>query len=51
VETVDQLKFLRSQRCDTVQGYHLYRPLPEAEVAAVLKLNRMRRDSLVPVYA
>jgi diguanylate cyclase (GGDEF)-like protein len=51
VETLDQLKFLRSQRCDTVQGYHLYRPLPEAEVAAVLKLNRMRRDSLVPVYA
>jgi diguanylate cyclase (GGDEF)-like protein len=51
VETADQLKFLRSQRCDTVQGYFLHRPLPEAEVAAVLKLNRMRRDGLVPVYA
>jgi diguanylate cyclase (GGDEF)-like protein len=51
VETEGQLKFLRSQRCDTVQGYYVHRPLPEAEVAAVLKLNRMRRDGLVPVYA
>jgi EAL domain-containing protein (putative c-di-GMP-specific phosphodiesterase class I)/GGDEF domain-containing protein len=51
VETADQLEFLRGQRCDTVQGYYLHRPLPEAEVAAVLELNRMRRDSLVPVYA
>jgi EAL domain-containing protein (putative c-di-GMP-specific phosphodiesterase class I) len=51
VETADQLTFLRNQRCDTVQGYYLYRPLPEAEVAAVLELNRMRRDSLIPVYA
>jgi diguanylate cyclase (GGDEF)-like protein len=41
VETVDQLKFLRAQRCDAVQGYFLYRPLPENEVADVLKLNRL----------
>lgn len=41
VETVDQLKFLRAQRCDAVQGYFLYRPLPEDEVADVLKLNRL----------
>jgi EAL domain-containing protein (putative c-di-GMP-specific phosphodiesterase class I) len=51
VETADQLKFLRKERCDTVQGYYLHRPLPEAEVAAVLKLNRRHRDSVVPVYA
>jgi diguanylate cyclase (GGDEF)-like protein len=51
VETADQLKFLRSQRCDTGQGYYLHRPLPAAEVAAVLELNRMRRAGLVPVYA
>jgi EAL domain-containing protein (putative c-di-GMP-specific phosphodiesterase class I) len=51
VETADQLKFLRGLRCDTVQGYYLHRPLPEAEVAAVLELNRMRRAGLVPVYA
>jgi diguanylate cyclase (GGDEF)-like protein len=51
VETADQLKFLRKERCDAVQGYYLHRPLPEAEVAAVLKLNRMHRGSVVPVYA
>jgi EAL domain-containing protein (putative c-di-GMP-specific phosphodiesterase class I) len=51
VETADQLKFLRSQRCDTVQGYYLHRPLPEAEVAPVLRLNRMHRDAPAPVYA
>jgi diguanylate cyclase (GGDEF)-like protein len=41
VETAEQLKFLRAQRCDAVQGYFLYRPLPEDEVAEVLKLNRL----------
>jgi diguanylate cyclase (GGDEF)-like protein len=40
VETADQLKFLRSQRCDAVQGYFLYRPLPEGEVARALRLNQ-----------
>lgn len=40
VETADQLAFLRAQRCDAVQGYFLYRPLPELEVADVLALNR-----------
>jgi diguanylate cyclase (GGDEF)-like protein len=51
VETADQLQFLRTQGCDTVQGYFLHRPLPEDEVAAVLELNRVRRAALVPVYA
>ena len=41
VETAEQLKFLRSQRCDAVQGYFLYRPLPEAEVADILEVNRL----------
>jgi diguanylate cyclase (GGDEF)-like protein len=41
VETEGQLKFLRTQCCDAVQGYLLYRPLPESEVAAVLELNRL----------
>ena len=43
VETADQLNFLRIQRCDAVQGYFLYRPLPESEVAEVLELNRQDR--------
>ncbi len=41
VETADQLAFLRSQRCDEVQGYFLHRPMPEMEVEEVLELNRL----------
>jgi EAL domain-containing protein (putative c-di-GMP-specific phosphodiesterase class I) len=51
VETADQLKFLRAQRCDAVQGYLLYRPLPEEEVAGVLELNRLDRIASMPIYA
>jgi EAL domain-containing protein (putative c-di-GMP-specific phosphodiesterase class I) len=51
VETADQLKFLRGQRCDTVQGYFLHRPLPEAEVADVLKLNRLDRVVRLATHA
>ena len=40
VETAEQLQFLRSQSCDAVQGYFLYRPLREDEVAEALRLNR-----------
>jgi len=31
VETQAQLEFLRANRCDEVQGYHLGRPMPEPE--------------------
>ena len=51
VETAEQLQFLRKERCDIVQGYLLYRALPEGEVAAALKLNRMHLDSALPIYA
>ncbi len=51
VETAEQLKFLRAQRCDAVQGYFLYRPLPEAEVAEVLELNRLDNVARVAVPA
>jgi diguanylate cyclase (GGDEF)-like protein len=40
VETPEQLKFLGSQSCDAVQGYFLYRPLQEEELADVLERNR-----------
>jgi diguanylate cyclase (GGDEF)-like protein len=40
VENAEQLKFLRAQRCDAVQGYFLYRPLPADEVADALEVNR-----------
>jgi EAL domain-containing protein (putative c-di-GMP-specific phosphodiesterase class I) len=51
VETADQLKFLRAQRCDAVQGHFLYRPLPEAEVADVLELNRLDRVARLSMHA
>jgi diguanylate cyclase (GGDEF)-like protein len=40
VETADQLAFLRALRCDAVQGYFLYRPLPPDDVAQVVERNR-----------
>jgi len=39
VENAEQLKFLHAQRCDSAQGYFLFRPLPQDEVADVLKIN------------
>ena len=43
VENAEQLKFLRAQRCDAVQGYFLFRPLPADEVAEALMVNRRHR--------
>jgi EAL domain-containing protein (putative c-di-GMP-specific phosphodiesterase class I) len=40
VETAEQLKFLRAQHCDSVQGFLLHRPLPEAECTLALSHNR-----------
>ncbi len=36
VERSDQLEFLRREGCDEYQGYHYARPMPEAELAALL---------------
>jgi diguanylate cyclase (GGDEF)-like protein len=41
VETAEQLKFLRAQHCDEVQGFFLFRPIPQAEMTDVLELNRL----------
>jgi EAL domain-containing protein (putative c-di-GMP-specific phosphodiesterase class I) len=40
VETADQLAGLRVLGCDWVQGYHLARPMPAAEFAALLGEQR-----------
>jgi EAL domain-containing protein (putative c-di-GMP-specific phosphodiesterase class I) len=42
VETQDALRILTGLGVDTVQGYHLCRPLPPAELAQWLKLARWR---------
>jgi diguanylate cyclase (GGDEF)-like protein len=36
IETVEQAEMLRSQKCDLIQGYLCGRPVPEADVAAVI---------------
>jgi diguanylate cyclase (GGDEF)-like protein len=51
VETAEQLRFLRVQCCDAVQGYFLYRPIPEGEVADVLELNRLESAARLAVRA
>jgi diguanylate cyclase (GGDEF)-like protein len=51
VETADQLKFLRAQRCDQVQGYFLWRPLPEEEATDALELNRLDRAACLAIHA
>jgi len=48
VETAEQLAFLRTQRCDVAQGFFLYRPLAEGEVAGALQLNRLDRGVGAP---
>lgn len=37
VETPEQLAFLRSNRCDEMQGYYFSRPVPPEEFAALLQ--------------
>jgi EAL domain-containing protein (putative c-di-GMP-specific phosphodiesterase class I) len=51
VETEEQLKFLRAQHCNAVQGYYLFRPLPEADVAGVLELNRQGCEAHLAMHA
>lgn len=36
IETASQLKSLRAEGCDEVQGFHLGRPMPAADVKALL---------------
>ena len=51
VETAEQLQFLSDQSCDAVQGYFLYKPLKEEDVANALRLNRMRCASPLAIPA
>jgi EAL domain-containing protein (putative c-di-GMP-specific phosphodiesterase class I) len=43
VETAEQLEFLRELRCEEIQGYHLSRPLPAAELRQFLAAQRQER--------
>jgi EAL domain-containing protein (putative c-di-GMP-specific phosphodiesterase class I) len=37
VETAEQLEFLRERNCDVAQGFFLAKPMPTAEVTAMLQ--------------
>lgn len=39
VETKEQLDFLKTTPCDTVQGYYYYHPIPFEELAAILDIQ------------
>jgi EAL domain-containing protein (putative c-di-GMP-specific phosphodiesterase class I) len=45
VETQDQADFLRSIKCDYVQGFHMGEVTPPAEVTAALEAQAARRRS------
>ncbi|MNU07800.1 Oxygen sensor protein DosP [compost metagenome] len=32
MESREQLQYLRSRKCDKIQGYYISRPLPEKEI-------------------
>lgn len=40
VENGEQLAVLEQMHCDTVQGYHFYRPMPAESFLQLLRLNR-----------
>jgi diguanylate cyclase (GGDEF)-like protein/PAS domain S-box-containing protein len=40
VETREQLAFLRQNGCDAIQGYYFSRPVPAAEITAMLREQR-----------
>ena len=44
VETEDQFQFLQQHQCDLIQGYLISRPVPAAELPALLE------EGLLPVY-
>jgi len=44
IETVEQLQLLRLLQCEYVQGYYLAKPMPAAEISALLaRLGESRR--------
>ncbi|WP_165865966.1 putative bifunctional diguanylate cyclase/phosphodiesterase [Lucifera butyrica] len=40
VETIEQMQFLQKLRCDVMQGYFFSRPLPAAEITALLQIEK-----------
>ncbi|MFQ5630807.1 MAG: putative bifunctional diguanylate cyclase/phosphodiesterase, partial [bacterium] len=45
VETVDQIDFLRSERCDELQGFHFSKPVSSERVRNILRRARKRNNA------
>jgi diguanylate cyclase (GGDEF)-like protein len=41
VETLDQIRFLASEKCDYVQGYYFSKPVPVEEIENLLRAGRI----------
>ena len=42
VETLDQVEFLKAERCDKVQGYYFFKPMPAEQLEQVILKERGR---------
>jgi len=40
VETSEQLRFLKDQKCDQIQGFLFSRPVPPSKITEFFKENR-----------
>lgn len=40
VETEDELNFLIQNKCDEIQGYYYYKPMPAAQVSELIKIQK-----------
>jgi len=48
VETAEQLAFLDACRCDVLQGFYFYKPLPPEEFGETLRRQGFARNALPP---
>jgi EAL domain-containing protein (putative c-di-GMP-specific phosphodiesterase class I) len=39
VETQEQLDYLTSKKCDLIQGYYYYKPIPDSEITQILGIE------------
>ena len=51
VETAEQCRFLRLNRCDAMQGYFFSRPVPAAELEVILRSDKRLAATQAPTAA
>lgn len=47
VETKEQLEVLKSQKCDTIQGYFFSKPLPSNKLESILKCSYSKNSKFI----